>query len=401
MDITPEFRFHEHTLVATMKNKCTFFAVDNLNRPYANFPVRIYNRSQPNLQPLFLRTKPDGKCRALLKKGDFVAIHGIEEDADSAVAPLEQYFEVEQADIPQFFRLDLHRVKIEVNIMLETRFKEPVSRCPFSIQKPGEGTTAVLHGKTSDIGLVHAELVPGSYWLVLEPGTDSSPYINHKMELEVQSNGSFTPTKVQVPTKVTDVSILLVTPDGEPAPRCPFSIGPALPPNSSSKSSSPAYSEYSEEEEIFTTDDAGVGTVRMTLLEPYTFRIKESETGAQEYVAQHFTFQSDRSSVTAVISRTVFGTVREGRVAIVVDCSGSMSIYLEEVRTALKAVLGRQLQGSDKLFNLVAYGHHAVAWRPTLANARDPANIADALNFVSSSIVGFSGGGGPDVFKAP
>merc|ERR1712139_128050 len=129
--------------------------------------------------------------------------------------------------------------------------------------------------------------------------------------------------KAEIATKKMDVSILLVTPDGEPAPGCTFNIKPEFPGGGSALS----------KEVSLKTDDAGVATLRMSLLEPHTFEINQVQHGAQEYLPQRFTFQTDRPSVTAVVARSLFGTILEERAALVLDCSGSMGVYINEIRT--------------------------------------------------------------------
>lgn len=384
IEVQPEFRLQEVTLVATMKKKCTFYVVDHLNRPSANFPLRLYNRSEPELKPILLKTKPDGKCRALLKKGEFVAVHGPDEDPDSAVAPLEQRFSVEQTEIPQVIKLVVHRVKIDVDIMLETKFKEPVAQCPFSIRRPGDPEPR-FRGISNDTGLVRAEIVPGRYQLHLE-APEQSPYVPFFFDFLVNEDGSFQPTKHRVNSKVVDVSMSLVTPDGEPAVGCSFSIASKFPDQESALQS----------EIWMRSNEAGVAKIRMGLLEPHRVRILDTGKGPQEYMPQDFTFQTDRQTVTAVVAKSIFGEIQGNSVALLLDLSGSMGCYLEEIRSAVRSVILRQFDQTDRLFNLIAYTNDCVPWRPDVAAACVPENINDALRFVDD----LSSGGGNDLFRA-
>lgn len=112
---------------------------------------------------------------------------------------------------------------------------------------------------------------------------------------------------------------------------------------------------------------------------------------------QRFNFQSDRTSVTAVVARSVFGNIPEDRVALVLDASGGMESYLGEVRSSLSSVLRKQFQNSEKLFNLIAYTNQPVPWRADLCAASVPENISEALNFVSQQLCV---GTGTDLFRA-
>jgi len=291
---------------------------------------------------------------------------------------------VEQTDVPQIFKLTVYRVKVEISVMLETRFKEPVLGCPFSIRRPNV-QHPIARGVTTDIGLARADILPGKYEFHLE-STENCPYVAQEIELLTEEDGSFSPTKVQVATKVVDVAIFLITPDGEPASNCSFSLEPNFP------EPGPGM----QKETMLFTDEAGVATIRMGLLEPHSFRIKEAEKGAQEYMAQMFIFQTDRRTVTAVVARSIFGSILEDNIALVLDASGSMGCYLDEIRKALYSVLFKQCHGSDKLFNIIAYTSKPVPWRPALCAANVPENIADALRFVSQ----LCSGGGTDLFHA-
>jgi hypothetical protein len=239
-------------------------------------------------------------------------------------------------------------------------------------------------GTTSDIGVARAELSAGSYKMLLKPHEDM-PYVETEIDLSVTDNGTFSPTTAHVATKITDVNIHLVTPDGEAAPDCGFSIEPQFP--------EPGGTSVLKESSLY-TDESGVAICRMGLLEPYIFRIRESDK-AQEYMPQYFVFQTDQNSVTAVVARSVFGTIVEEKVALVIDASGSLSVYLDDIKAALNSVIFQQFNKSNKKFNLVSYSDKVFSFRPDLVDC-EPENITNGLRFCE----GIQAGGNTSVLQA-
>merc|ERR1719456_481923 len=239
-------------------------------------------------------------------------------------------------------------------------------------------------GITSDIGVAKAELSSGLYKMFLKPHEDM-PYVETEIDLSVTDNGAFTPTAAHVATKITDVNIHLVTPDGEAAPDCGFSIEPQFPESGGAS--------VLKESSLY-TDESGVAICRMGLLEPYVFRIRESDK-AQEYMPQFFVFQTDRDTVTAVVARSVFGTIVEEKVALVIDASGSLAVYLDDIKAALNSVIFQQFNKSNKLFNLVSYSDKVFSFRPDLVDC-SAENITNALRFCD----GLYAGGNTSVLQA-
>merc|ERR1719456_1119218 len=94
-------------------------------------------------------------------------------------------------------------------------------------------------------------------------------------------------------------------------------------------------------------NEAGVAVATMGLLEPYIFKVKPTGKAA-EYMPQHFVFQTDRREVTIVVARSIFGTIAEDNVALIIDTSGSMQVYLDDIKIALNAVITEQLYQSKK-----------------------------------------------------
>jgi len=379
--ITPEFKTMEFTITASMKKKCTFYVIDHLNRPYPSFPFKLEPKEGVQQGAVSIRTRHDGKCRQRLGRGVYVASPIVEDGAEPSVAPMRQELEVLATDQPQFFRLVVQRVKFKCEIILHTRFEEPVVRCPFQIRRDG---MLKASGTTSDIGVAMAELSAGQYKMSLKP-LDHMPYVETEIDIFVTDNGAFDPATAHVATKITDVHVHLVTPDGEAAPDCGFSIEPQFP--------EPGGSSVLKESSLY-TDESGVAICRMGLLEPYIFRIRESDK-AQEYMPQYFVFQTDRDAMTAVVARSVFGTIVEEKVALVIDASGSLAVYLDDIKAALNSVIFQQFNKSNKSFNLVSYSDKVFSFRPDLVDC-EAENITNALRFCE----GIQAGGNTSVLQA-
>merc|ERR1711879_125929 len=110
---------------------------------------------------------------------------------------------------------------------------------------------------------------------------------------------------------------------------------------------------------------------------------------------QHFVFQTDRREVTIVVARSIFGTIAEDNVALVIDTSGSMQVYLDDIKTALNAVITEQLFHSKKQFNIVSYTGKSFAFRRDLVDASQE-NLEDAMRFCDA----FEAGGGSELLKS-
>ena len=165
------------------------------------------------------------------------------------------------------------------------------------------------------------------------------------VEMNVKNDGSFEPLETKVQTKTTDVYMNLVTPDGEPAPDCAFTIEPQFAPTGAMSRT---------REMKCHANESGVAVATMGLLEPYIFKVKPTGK-ADEYMTQSFVFQTDRREVTIVVARSIFGTIGEDNVALVIDTSGSMQVYLDDVKIALNSVITEQLFQSQKQFNVATY----------------------------------------------
>lgn len=130
------------------------------------------------------------------------------------------------------------------------------------------------------------------------------------------------------------------------------------------------------------TDDKGAALVTVGLLEPYIFRVHSSDQ-ATEYMPQEFVFQTDKRQITAVVARTVIGPLPEERVMIMVDASGSMQAYLDDVKSALALTLVQQFHKSAKQFNILCCTENVEAFRSRLVPSTTN-NIEAAMGFVES-----------------
>lgn len=372
----------EVTITASMKKRCTFVVVDHLGKPFGLFPLVLVHRD-PRVAPMTLKTKVDGKGRLRLGRGVYVASYdgGTSNPAEWPILPLSQEFEVRDTDVPQFFPITVQRIRFSCEVMLRTRFEEPVSNCPFKIKD--SFNQRVFSGISGDVGVASCELLAGQYTLELAPG-DDSPFVFMKVELNVNDDGSFEPLERTVLTKTTDVRISLVTPDGEPAPDCVFYL----------ETQFAAASSLRARELKCQADDAGVASTPMTLLEPYIFKVK-ADGKAAEFMAQQFTFQTDRREVTIVVARSIFGAIAEDKIALVIDTSGSMQVYLDDIKTALNAVITEQLFQSKKQFNIVSYTGRTLAFRPDIVDCTQD-SLEDAMRFCDA----FEAGGGSELLKS-
>ncbi|PAA71031.1 hypothetical protein BOX15_Mlig018061g1 [Macrostomum lignano] len=70
-------------------------------------------------------------------------------------------------------------------------------------------------------------------------------------------------------------------------------------------------------------------------------------------------------------SRRLFGVVVETRAVFLVDVSGSMAPYMEELKLALKALVWEQLYKFRVAFNLIAFSSGLRAWSPGLEPAEE------------------------------
>jgi len=295
---------------------------------------------------------------------------------------LSQELEVHDSDVPQLFRIQVRRIRFTCEIMLRTQFEEPAPRCPFRV-KDIQGATICTNAST-EIGVAICDLPVGTFLMKLEP-SDESPFVYDSIEVHVREDGTFEPLEWRVPTKVTDVKIHLVTPDGEPAAHCAFYLEPQFP---------EAGVMGRAREMKCHSDDAGVAVATMGLLEPYVFRVKAIGKDA-EYMPQQFVFQTDRRHITAVVARSIFGPVLEEWVVLVIDTSGSMQVYLDDIKAALNGVIVEQFHKSEKLFNIISFTGINTAFRGELVDCSQQ-NLEDALRFCST----MEAGGGSDLLGA-
>ncbi|XP_077930831.1 von Willebrand factor A domain-containing protein 3A, partial [Halichoerus grypus] len=81
-------------------------------------------------------------------------------------------------------------------------------------------------------------------------------------------------------------------------------------------------------------------------------------------------------------SRRLFGTILESRVCILVDTSGSMGPYLQQVKTELILLIWEQLRKHCDSFSLLSFAEDLRLWRDTLVETTDAA-CHEAMQWVT------------------
>ncbi|XP_041603176.1 von Willebrand factor A domain-containing protein 3A isoform X2 [Vulpes lagopus] len=81
-------------------------------------------------------------------------------------------------------------------------------------------------------------------------------------------------------------------------------------------------------------------------------------------------------------SRRLFGTILERKVCILVDTSGSMGPYLQQVKTELVLLIWEQLRKHCDSFNLLSFAEDLQLWRDTLVDTTDEA-CHEAMQWVT------------------
>ncbi|KAF3814206.1 hypothetical protein GH733_017822 [Mirounga leonina] len=81
-------------------------------------------------------------------------------------------------------------------------------------------------------------------------------------------------------------------------------------------------------------------------------------------------------------SRRLFGTILESRVCILVDTSGSMGPYLQQVKTELILLIWEQLRKHCDSFSLLSFAEDLQLWRDTLVETTDAA-CHEAMQWVT------------------
>eukprot|EP00929_Paragymnodinium_shiwhaense_P079710 TRINITY_DN41548_c0_g1_i1.p1 TRINITY_DN41548_c0_g1~~TRINITY_DN41548_c0_g1_i1.p1 ORF type:complete len:815 (+),score=86.70 TRINITY_DN41548_c0_g1_i1:185-2629(+) len=373
----------EVEMTVAMKKTCTLLIVDHLHRPFPKFPVYLQPREKqaPGMKPVALRTKMDGKCRVRVCRGIYIATYDIEpSNRQPLVHAFQQDLEVQHTDDPQFFRIVVNRIRYAVEIMLRTHFGISPTAVPFVVRN-SHGEPVAQDLQSSEAGVASFDVPPGFYVFKLEP-SEESPFVQAKVDIDVRADGTFHPSECKVETKNVDIRIYLVTPDGQPAPNCLFHLSP----------------QFAEEgaglEMAFRSDGDGVAMATIGLLEPYIFKVKHTGR-VMEYMPQLFAFQTDRRSFTVVVARAILGHIPEERVALVVDTSGSMQVYLEDIKVAINSTLVHQFHKSKKTFNIITFSEGQVMFRPQLVECA-PTVIEDAMSFCES----MRAGGGSGAKKA-
>ncbi|CAK9050053.1 unnamed protein product [Durusdinium trenchii] len=133
------------------------------------------------------------------------------------------------------------------------------------------------------------------------------------------------------------------------------------------------------------SDGSGGVTVALALLEPYVFSVRPQM--GSEYMPQEFAFLTDRQSLTVVVARSVLGTIKEENVVFLLDVSGSMQVYLEDVKSAVNLALVQQFHRTRRRFNLVTFTEYQIEFRSQLVPAT-PENLEEAMRFCQHTQAG-------------
>jgi len=375
IEVPAAFEPLQFTIMAKMKKRCTFQVVDHLNRPYPRFPMRIVPKEGLN-EGITLATKATGQAKSRLGVGVHVASYISEEEPSSwPVDVLSQELEVQDIDAHQLFRIIVKRLRFACEFVLRSRFDEPVRRCPFVVRSKLDGSY-IASGTTSDAGVANVELPVGTMQFHLAP-KHTSAFVATSFEVQVNDNGDFLPLRQEVETKSVNVQLNLITPDGEPAPFCNFQLKARFSQDGSLST---------ENALSLCSDDGGRVSVALALLEPYIFSVQPTNVGS-EYMPQEFSFLTDRQSITVVVARSVLGVIQEENVVFVLDVSGSMQVYLEDVKSAVNLALVQQFHQTQRHFNMVTFTEIQMEFHDDLVPAT-PRNLEDAMRFCQHTQAG-------------
>merc|ERR1719291_535130 len=124
----------------------------------------------------------------------------------------------------------------------------------------------------------------------------------------------------------------------------------------------------------------------MQLLAPHEFVVARAATPT-EYMPQSFTFQTDRREIVCVVARSIFGGIPENNLLFLLDTSGSMQVYIEDVQAALNLVLIQQFRKSSKRFSVLSCTGRQVELFPEL-RASSAQNLEDAMYFIERLTTG-------------
>ncbi|CAL1126276.1 unnamed protein product [Cladocopium goreaui] len=84
---------------------------------------------------------------------------------------------------------------------------------------------------------------------------------------------------------------------------------------------------------------------------------------------------------------SVLGMIQEENVVFVIDVSGSMQVYLEDVKSAVNLALVQQFHQMQRHFNLVTFTEGQIEFRDDLVPAT-PRNLEDAMRFCQHTQAG-------------
>jgi hypothetical protein len=303
VNVTATFKPQEIYGVAAKKKQINFQVRDHFGKPMTHTRVdvdELDGGTDGTCAHEELKTDLDGKCECRLELGE----HKATIVACDAVEPCEVLFEVEDREMPQILRLNARRILFLCEVMVQTELGEPVTGCPFEVEKLGSFEVYTT-GVSTDIGLVRAEFLPGPNKVQLKP-LPGQPYLPQDFAVEVAEDGSFSPFLVKLDSKESDVLLHLLTDSGEPAKHCRFSLTKTA----------------GGKPEFFESDTSGTAAVKLEFLTPYILEVPDNN--GDEYASQRHIVRADSKEITQVIAAPLLGKVSAELASLVLDLSGTL-----------------------------------------------------------------------------
>merc|ERR1712125_248193 len=103
-----------------------------------------------------------------------------------------QEIDVQDTDVNQVFRVTVHRVRFDIDVMLHTELGMPPAHVPFRVRDSANVLVGSDDSRSSDIGVCTFNAPPGHYELSLEPESNSA-FVAASIPMLVKEDGSFSP----------------------------------------------------------------------------------------------------------------------------------------------------------------------------------------------------------------
>lgn len=348
------FELHEETCVALPRHAVTLTLMDHLEQPLANFAMHLTRQRGSSLwghfaeEPRTLLTDAAGMCQLLLDEGSYL----VRDDPDAAVSVLET-FEQQLRVTPgapeasRTISIVARRTIFPVEVFLHTAGGVPVPGCRFTVSS---FSAATVEGVTSAAGIAAAQITEGHHELRFLPAAGST-LSEVTVALVVRDDGATTPDRVEIRSRIAEVNVFFITPDGEPAENCQCVLLP-----------SGGRGPLPEGEAVrLDSGNVGVATARLPFFEQYALEVcKDNE----EYEAHVQPVCVQSTTCTVTVQRRLFCRVAECSFAIVVDATSSaVRGRLAEVATAVRDALERRASRGQAHVSIFAYAEEVQRWR--------------------------------------